>query len=89
LSRASIGTAQRSGGKMPDAKTMGRWGLAVGPEVIKQVHERIVEIAQCQGVLEGRRMRVDTTVVETNIHYPTDSSLLGDGVRVRRASSRS
>ena len=30
----------------------------------------------------GRRMRVDTTVVETNIHYPTDSVLLGDGVRV-------
>src|ERR1039457_1565884 len=27
-------------------------------------------------------MRIDTTVVETNIHYPTDSSLLGDGVRV-------
>ena len=27
-------------------------------------------------------MRVDTTVVETNVHYPTDSSLLGDGVRV-------
>jgi IS5 family transposase len=25
---------------------------------------------------------VDTTVVETNIHHPTDSSLLGDGVRV-------
>ena len=70
------------GGKMPDAKTMGRWGLAVGPEVIKQVHERVVSIAQGQGVVEGRRMRVDTTVVETNVHYPTDSSLLGDGVRV-------
>ena len=27
-------------------------------------------------------MRVDTTVVETNIHYPTDSGLLGDGARV-------
>ena len=27
-------------------------------------------------------MRLDTTVVETNIHYPTDSSLLGDGVRI-------
>src|ERR1700746_2272093 len=74
--------ARIGGGKMPDAKTMGRWGLAVGPEVIRQVHERIVEIAQCQGVVEGRRMRVDTTVVETNVHYPTDSSLLGDGVRV-------
>jgi IS5 family transposase len=70
------------GAKMPDAKTMGRWGVALGPEVIKQVHERIVRIAQVQGVTEGRRMRVDTTVVETNIHYPTDSSLLGDGVRV-------
>ena len=70
------------GGKMPDAKTMGRWGLAVAPEVIKQVHERLVKIANDQGVVVGRRMRVDTTVVETNIHYPTDSSLLGDGVRV-------
>ena len=32
--------------------------------------------------VEGRKMRVDTTVVEANIHYPTDSSLMGDGVRV-------
>jgi transposase, IS5 family len=68
--------------KMPDAKTMGRWGRALGPEVIKQIHERIVHIAQEKGIVEGRRMRVDTTVVETNIHHPTDSSLLGDGVRV-------
>src|SRR5579872_569413 len=74
--------ARVGGGKMPDAKTMGRWGLAVGPAVIKQVHERMVKIARDQGVVQGRRMRVDTTVVETNVHYPTDSSLLGDGVRV-------
>jgi IS5 family transposase len=70
------------GEKMPDAKTMGRWGLAVGPEVIKRVHERLVAIALEEGIATGKRMRVDTTVVETNIHYPTDSSLLGDGVRV-------
>jgi IS5 family transposase len=70
------------GAKMPDAKTMGRWGLAVEPATIKQIHARMVKIAQDNGVTEGRRMRVDTTVVETNIHYPTDSSLLGDGVRV-------
>jgi IS5 family transposase len=68
--------------KMPDAKTMGRWGVALGPEVIKQIHERIVRIAQEKSIAQGRKMRVDTTVVETNIHYPTDSSLLGDGVRV-------
>jgi IS5 family transposase len=42
----------------------------------------MVTMAQSHGLTEGRRMRVDTTVVETNIHYPTDSSLLGDGVRV-------
>ena len=70
------------GAKMPDAKTMGRWGVALGPAVIKQIHERMVQIARTGGVAPGRRMRVDTTVVETNIHYPTDSSLLGDGVRV-------
>jgi IS5 family transposase len=68
--------------KAPDAKTMGRWGVALAPEVIKQIHERMVQIAHSNGITQGRRMRVDTTVVETNIHYPTDSSLLGDGVRV-------
>jgi transposase, IS5 family len=68
--------------KMPDAKTMGKWGVAVGPEVIKQIHERMVSIAQEKGIAQGCKMRTDTTVVETNIHYPTDSSLLGDGVRV-------
>src|SRR5881397_2521311 len=33
-------------------------------------------------VVRGRRLRVDTTVVETNIHYPTDATLLADAVRV-------
>lgn len=68
--------------KAPDCKTMGRWGLALGPETIEKIHARIVEIAQQEQVVQGRKMRLDTTVVETNIHYPTDSNLLGDGVRV-------
>ncbi len=68
--------------KTPDAKTMGRWGVALGPQVVEEIHQRMVGIARDKGVAAGRRMRVDTTVVETNIHYPTDSSLLGDGVRV-------
>ena len=74
--------ARVGGGKMPDAKTMGRWGVALGPKVLKQVHERMVKIALEKGVMTGRRMRVDTTVVETDVHHPTDSTLLGDGVRV-------
>jgi transposase, IS5 family len=68
--------------KAPDAKTMGRWGVALGPEEIEKIHARVVEIAREHEVVQGRKMRLDTTVVETNIHYPTDSSLLGDGVRV-------
>ena len=68
------------GGKAPDAKTMGRWGLAVDPDTIKRVHDRMVQIAQQHGATPGRRLRVDTTVVETNIHHPTDSTLLGDRV---------
>jgi transposase, IS5 family len=70
------------GDKVPDDKTMGRLGRQLGPEVIQKVHERVVAIAQEKKVVSGRKMRVDTTVVETNIHYPTDSSLLGDGTRV-------
>ena len=68
--------------KAPDAKTMGRWGLALGPESVEKIHERVVQIAHEKQVIKGRKMRLDTTVVETNIHYPTDSNLLGDGVRV-------
>jgi IS5 family transposase len=75
-------------GKVPDAKTMGRWGLAVGPQVLRQIHDRLVKIAHDNGVVAGRRMRVDTTVVETNIHHPTDSTLLGDGVRVLTRTMR-
>ena len=69
-------------GKVPDAKTMARLGQLIGPEVIEELHQRIVQLAQEHGVTRGRKLRVDTTVVETNIHYPTDSSLLGDGTRV-------
>ena len=68
--------------KVPDAKTLARLGQLIGPKVIEELHRRVVELAQEQGVTKGRKLRVDTTVVESNIHYPTDSTLLGDGTRV-------
>jgi IS5 family transposase len=74
--------ARIGGEKVPDAKTMGRLGQVIGPEVVAGLHQRMVKLAVEKKVVLGRRMRVDTTVVETNIHYPTDSSLLGDGARV-------
>jgi IS5 family transposase len=70
------------GDKVPDDKTLGRVARQLGPTVIEQIHQRLVAIAQQKKVVSGRKLRVDTTVVETNIHYPTDSSLMKDGVRV-------
>lgn len=70
------------GDKVPDDRTMGNLARQLGPEVIEKLHRRVVEIAQEHKIATGRKMRVDTTVVETDIHYPTDSTLLGDGVRV-------
>ena len=68
--------------KVPDAKTIGRLVQALGPEVVQQIHQRVVGVAQEKKVVQGRKLRVDTTVVEANVHYPTDSSLLEDGARV-------
>lgn len=70
------------GEKVPDAKTMIRLANVIGPDVVRQIHDRVVELAARKKKVHGRKMRVDTTVVETNIHYPTDGRLLGDGVRV-------
>ncbi len=64
---------------MPHSKTIGKLGLLLGPAVVQQLHQRVVAPEK---VIRGNKLRVDTTVVETNIHYPTDSALLGDGVRV-------
>jgi IS5 family transposase len=69
-------------GEVPDAKTILKIARALGPEVIEHLHRQVVEVAKRAGVTHGRRFRVDTTVVETNVHYPTDSTLLQDGVRV-------
>jgi IS5 family transposase len=70
------------GERVPDAKTLIRLAQVLDGPTLKQLLTRLVAIAGERQVVRGRRLRVDTTVVETNIHYPTDSSLLGDGVRV-------
>jgi IS5 family transposase len=69
-------------GDVPDAKTILKIARALGPDVIEQLHRQVVEVAKRAGVTHGRRFRIDTTVVETNVHYPTDSTLMRDGIRV-------
>jgi IS5 family transposase len=70
------------GGPVPDDKTIARLARQLGPELIEKLHQRVVDVAREYKAVTGAKMRVDTTVTETNIHYPTDSTLLGDGVRV-------
>ncbi len=70
------------GERVPDAKTLIRLAHLLDEAVLKEVLARLVALGRAQHLIRGRRLRVDTTVVETNIHYPTDSTLLADGVRV-------
>jgi transposase, IS5 family len=67
---------------VPDAKTLMRLSGVIGAEGIEAIHRRLLEVAKVQRLIHGRRAPVDTTMVETNISYPTDSGLLADGVRV-------
>ena len=66
----------------PDFSTFSRTFALLGPALVQEIHQRVVGLAREQGVARGHRLRTDTTVVESNVHYSTDSSLLGDGIRV-------
>lgn len=67
---------------VPDDTTLIRWANLIGPETVAALNDRVVALAQSCQVTHGRKLRIDGTVVETNIRYPTDSKTLGDGVRV-------
>jgi len=56
--------------------------LFIQPDTLHAFNDRVTAIATEVKVTRRRKLRTDGTVVETNIHYPTDSSLLADGVRV-------
>ncbi len=68
--------------RVPDDTTLIRWANLIKPETLPTLLDHIVELARQLKVTRGRKLRIDGTVVETNIHHPTDSTLLGDGVRV-------
>jgi IS5 family transposase len=51
------------------------------PATLEAINQAVVQAAVQLGLEDGKKLRVDTTVVETNIHYPTDATLLWDSVR--------
>jgi transposase, IS5 family len=68
--------------KAPDDTTLNRWANLLQPETLHQLLDRVTELARSLKVTRGRKLRTDSMVVETDIHHPSDSTLLADGVRV-------
>ncbi len=68
--------------KIPTAKTLQRNVKMVQPRTLEKINGLLVQHAIAADVEDGAKIRVDCTVTETNIHEPTDSSLLRDSVRV-------
>jgi transposase, IS5 family len=67
---------------IPDFSNLCRAFALFGKQGTEQIHQRIVQQATEAAIIAGKKLRTDTTAVETNIHHPTDSSLLADSVRV-------
>lgn len=67
---------------VPRHKAFHRAFCRLRPETVRAINELVVRWAVAQGLEDGQQLRGDTTVVETNIHFPTDSTLLWDSVRV-------
>jgi IS5 family transposase len=67
---------------VPDDTTLIRWANTLKPETLHALNDRVVELARQAKVTQGRKLRLDATCVQTEIHHPTDSGLLVDSVRV-------
>ena len=52
------------------------------PATLEAINDIVVKAAVDLGLENGKKLRVDTTVVETNVHHPTDNTLLWDTARV-------
>jgi IS5 family transposase len=68
--------------RVPDDTTLMRWAALIQPETLERFNQRLTQLATQLKVTQGRKLRTDGTVVETNIHSPSDSRLLADSVRV-------
>ena len=68
--------------KVPDGSTLCKLTKLFGNESFDELNKIIITKAVEEKKIKARKVRIDTTVAESNIHYPTDAELLGDCVRV-------
>lgn len=68
--------------KMPDSTTLIKARQRYGDQWVEQLNELLLQKLDEAKVLKRRKFRTDTTVVESDVHHPTDATLLQDGVKV-------
>ncbi len=68
--------------RMPNFRTIQNREAKLKPKTIRLIHEVVMELGNRLGVTQAKKLRLDGSVTETNIHYPTDSGLLDDSARV-------
>ncbi len=68
--------------QVPSKSVLASCIKAIPMETLEKINRLLVGIAQNKKIEDGKKVRVDCTVVESNIHTPLDSNLLWDSVRV-------
>src|SRR5215218_8737910 len=74
--------------RVPDESTVRKLVRRLGPEVVAELTRVVIGKAQRETRFAARAMRVDSTVVEADIRYPTDAGLALQGARVLAREGR-
>ena len=69
-------------GQYPSSSSLQENIKPLSEETWEAIHVCLMQYALEVGIESGRKVRIDSTVVESNIHDPSDSTLLWDGIRV-------
>jgi IS5 family transposase len=68
--------------RVPDSTTLIKLTHKYGADTVRTLNDALVLKLKEGKVIRGKKLRIDTTVVESDIHHPTDTGLLNDGIRV-------
>jgi IS5 family transposase len=68
--------------RVPDSTTLIKLTHKYGEDTVRSLNDALVLKLKEGKVVRGKKLRIDTTVVESDIHHPTDTGLLTDGIRV-------
>jgi len=69
-------------GEVPDYTTLAKLTKRFGKDTLEELNTLILRRATEKKLIKARKLRIDTTVIKSNIHYPTDAGLISDGIKV-------